>query len=41
MKLNLSQKPIMIITHERSGTHLYMDSLRNDFQEIYLKQYPF
>ena len=41
MKLNLSQKPIMIITHERSGTHLCMDSLRNYFQETYLKQNPF
>jgi hypothetical protein len=41
MKLNLSQKPIMIITHERSGTHLCMDYLRNFFQDTYLKQYPF
>lgn len=41
MKLNLTQKPIMIITHERSGTHLCMDCLRNFFRETYLKQYPF
>lgn len=40
MKLNLSQKPIMIITHERSGTHLCMDCLRNFFHDTYIKQYP-
>jgi hypothetical protein len=41
MKLNLSQKPIMIITHERSGTHLCMDCLRHFFHESYRRQYPF
>lgn len=41
MKLNLAQKPIMIITHERSGTHFCMDCLRNFFCETYIKQYPF
>ncbi len=41
MELNLSQKPIMIITHERSGTHFCMDCLRNFFQDTYKRQYPF
>jgi hypothetical protein len=41
MKLNLAQKPIMIITHERSGTHLCLDCLRNFFHETYIRQYPF
>lgn len=34
-------RPIAVISHERSGTHLCLDSIRNWFKEVFVKQRPF
>lgn len=34
-------RPVAVISHERSGTHLCIDSLRLFFRETYTKQLPF
>ena len=35
------QRPIAVISHERSGTHLTLDTLRNFFKETSTRQLPF
>ena len=39
--INPSQRPVAVISHERSGTHLCMDSLRRFFRETDRRQLPF